>query len=384
MLQGPTITTGYDQDGQGRTSQNVRTTVLFAQTTDFSTGMPKIVSSPWKIRQDSSAVRLAGNQVPQYDISPTHKRISAKELESGDLEFFSVPGSKQGVASDAQPDKSNEQEQVNLEAVHSTAGEKAVTTDFLSEISDDPESPSKGRQCIKRQFVNRRSVQRAKERGQAEKVELQACKRKVGRPILFPGNLDNTDLTEMEKRCIKRRIANRENARRVKDRRQGEVEDTLVKLESIAEENSQLQQTLARSVAEHDTLAKNVEVWQRKVETSTFIHHRMLEEARALRDQLQLQMSDLEVDLEELDSGAAVCLSVASEAHTMEPMHQEDDFFFAQPTCPSQPYDAVSFAQKAEDSNIGGLALFPSQNLYSFSSMDLENCLEEPETIVIT
>ena len=50
-------------------------------------------------------------------------------------------------------------------------------------------------------------------------------KRKVGRPIAYCGDPDSPDLLPAERRRIKRRIANRESARRVRARRQGDIEE---------------------------------------------------------------------------------------------------------------------------------------------------------------
>ena len=44
-------------------------------------------------------------------------------------------------------------------------------------------------------------------------------KKKIGRPRKYDGPLDNPNLTEPERRRIKRRIANRESAARVRNRR---------------------------------------------------------------------------------------------------------------------------------------------------------------------
>lgn len=54
--------------------------------------------------------------------------------------------------------------------------------------------------------------------------------KKVGRPIAYKGDPNATDLTEAERRRIKRRIANRESARRVRARRQGTLEELQVKV----------------------------------------------------------------------------------------------------------------------------------------------------------
>ena len=47
----------------------------------------------------------------------------------------------------------------------------------------------------------------------------------MGRPIAYCGDPDSPDLTPAERRRIKRRIANRESARRVRARRQGDIEE---------------------------------------------------------------------------------------------------------------------------------------------------------------
>ena len=63
---------------------------------------------------------------------------------------------------------------------------------------------------------------------------LQQRKRmkKVGRPIAYKGDPNAPNLTEAERRRIKRRIANRESARRVRARRQGTLEELQVKVSS--------------------------------------------------------------------------------------------------------------------------------------------------------
>lgn len=62
--------------------------------------------------------------------------------------------------------------------------------------------------------------------GQAQGKE----KRKVGRPIMHKGDPDDPRLSEKERRRIKRRIANRESARRVRSRRQEELEEMQLKV----------------------------------------------------------------------------------------------------------------------------------------------------------
>ena len=47
----------------------------------------------------------------------------------------------------------------------------------------------------------------------------------MGRPIEYYGDADAPNLTPAERRRIRRRIANRESARRVRSRRLGELEE---------------------------------------------------------------------------------------------------------------------------------------------------------------
>ena len=55
-------------------------------------------------------------------------------------------------------------------------------------------------------------------------------KKKVGRPIAYKGDPNAANLTEAERRRIKRRIANRESARRVRARRQETLEELQVRV----------------------------------------------------------------------------------------------------------------------------------------------------------
>ena len=50
------------------------------------------------------------------------------------------------------------------------------------------------------------------------------------RPIAYTGDPESADLTPAERRRIKRRIANRESARRVRARRQDQIEDMAQKV----------------------------------------------------------------------------------------------------------------------------------------------------------
>ena len=57
----------------------------------------------------------------------------------------------------------------------------------------------------------------------------------MGRPIAYHGDPDSPELTEAERRRIKRRIANRESARRVRHKRQEELEELQAKVRRSSE-----------------------------------------------------------------------------------------------------------------------------------------------------
>ena len=63
-------------------------------------------------------------------------------------------------------------------------------------------------------------------------------KRKVGRPIADHRHPDSPSLTPQERRRIKRRIANRESARRVRARRQGTLEEMLHRVRQLRPANA--------------------------------------------------------------------------------------------------------------------------------------------------
>lgn len=59
-------------------------------------------------------------------------------------------------------------------------------------------------------------------------------RKKVGRPIAYKGDPNAANLTEAERRRIKRRIANRESARRVRARRQETLEELHIRVSHSA------------------------------------------------------------------------------------------------------------------------------------------------------
>lgn len=58
-------------------------------------------------------------------------------------------------------------------------------------------------------------------------------RRRAGRPITYKGDPDAKNLTEGERRKVKRRIANRESARRVRARKAETLEELQIKVRPV-------------------------------------------------------------------------------------------------------------------------------------------------------
>ncbi|CAL5223499.1 g6025 [Coccomyxa viridis] len=74
-------------------------------------------------------------------------------------------------------------------------------------------------------------------------------KRKVGRPIAYSGDPFSPDLEPEQRRIILRRIANRESARRVRARRQDELDRLGQRVQGMDDSNSRLRVKLKASEA---------------------------------------------------------------------------------------------------------------------------------------
>ena len=76
----------------------------------------------------------------------------------------------------------------------------------------------------------------------------------MGRPIVYCEDPDAPHLTSAERRCIKRRIANRESARRVRARRRDTIDGMTAHLRHLEEENKQLSQSASSLDEAHAAL----------------------------------------------------------------------------------------------------------------------------------
>lgn len=152
-------------------------------------------------------------------------------------------------------------------------------------------------------------------------------RKKVGRPIEYEGDPDSPLLSEQERRRIKRRISNRESARRVRHKRQEVVDemqatvslltfphvwnqllnqvlslfsqclfqhsaslqpDDGMQMDKLKEHNSKLQTRAQKSDYEKQQLAKQLSSLEGKYEQMSAENSRMAMEVHGLRQTLQV------------------------------------------------------------------------------------------------
>ncbi|KAK9840565.1 hypothetical protein WJX81_001658 [Elliptochloris bilobata] len=118
-------------------------------------------------------------------------------------------------------------------------------------------------------------------------------KKKVGRPIAYKGDPDAPGLTEEDRRRIKRRIANRESARRVRQKRQEQLDELEIKVGELARQNQALAAHLAEVEAHKGQLAAQVAALRERWQGAAAENLRLTGELAALRKTLQAQMGDV-------------------------------------------------------------------------------------------
>lgn len=104
-------------------------------------------------------------------------------------------------------------------------------------------------------------------------------KRKVGRPLAFKGDINSKDLTEAERRRIKRRVANRESARRIRHKRQEALGEMQGRMDTMQQQTAtiaaQIQQVQAQKMSLADQLADMQRKWQAALEENKQLQEHM-------------------------------------------------------------------------------------------------------------
>ncbi|KAL0044922.1 hypothetical protein WJX82_002132 [Trebouxia sp. C0006] len=118
------------------------------------------------------------------------------------------------------------------------SAEDAAESDYSDEESDPEQDTTPRRSSRKR---NATQVSR-----EGDDQDWSKPKKKVGRPITYNGDPNAPELTEAERRKVKRRIANRESARRVQQRRKEMIDELQHKLIYIQHHHHHLMQHLSK------------------------------------------------------------------------------------------------------------------------------------------
>ncbi|BDA47047.1 probable bZIP transcription factor 11 at N-terminal half [Coccomyxa sp. Obi] len=122
-----------------------------------------------------------------------------------------------------------------------------------------------------------------------------AEKKRVGRPIAYKGDPNSPNLTEEERRRIKRRIANRESARRVRQKRQDVMEELQVKINALQAQNQRLMAHVGEVEAHKSMLTGQVTALRNKWTTASSDNMRLQAELGTLHKSLQMQQANLEL-----------------------------------------------------------------------------------------
>jgi hypothetical protein len=208
-------------------------------------------------------------------------------------------------------------------------------------------------------------------------------RRRVGRPVAYQGDPDAPELSEKERRRIKRRIANRESAQRVRHRRQEELEEMQLKMDQVMEENSQLRSQVEGNLQQRNQLANELGDMRGKFQTMAANNVNMDAKVQALRQSLQLKMSALESELEireaEVDPASQAPVIVSSGFTSVfgtTTVKQEPSYpSFALPPGSRAFSSGLSRSMEMKGSQ-GALDWFPSLNLDGLKSMDMDYLLD--------
>ena len=114
-------------------------------------------------------------------------------------------------------------------------------------------------------------------------------KRKVGRPIAYCGDPNSPDLTPAERRRIKRRIANRESARRVRARRQDTIEEMAIKARQMEDQNAQLASQASAVEHQHAAMMAQLGEFNQRLHQTNFENEQLAKEISSLRDAVQVR-----------------------------------------------------------------------------------------------
>lgn len=167
----------------------------------------------------------------------------------------------------------------------SASGQDALESDVSDEDSDPEQDATPPRSSRKRN-----ATQASRDDDDENWIKP---KKKVGRPITYNGDPNAPELTEAERRKVKRRIANRESARRVQQRRKEMIDELQHKLIYIQHHHHHLMQHLSKLELEKGQLFGHLtelkHKWTRCSDENTRLHAQVATLTNQFQQQQQQQ-----------------------------------------------------------------------------------------------
>ena len=111
----------------------------------------------------------------------------------------------------------------------------------------------------------------------------------MGRPIAYCGDPNSPDLTPAERRRIKRRIANRESARRVRARRQDMVEEMAIKARQMEDQNMQLANQASAVEHQHAAMMAQLGEFNQRLQQTNVENEQLAKEISSLRNAVHVR-----------------------------------------------------------------------------------------------
>lgn len=118
--------------------------------------------------------------------------------------------------------------------------------------------------------------------------------RKAGRPISYTGDINSPTLTCSERSRIKRRIVNREAARRLRERKQGSFDDAQIRVAERTESSQKLACVLQERKAQQDLLQCQLHEAQNEWTEVVADYMQLQTDVQSMRRSLEMSLIMLE------------------------------------------------------------------------------------------
>lgn len=185
-------------------------------------------------------------------------------------------------------------------------------------------------------------------------------KKKVGRPIAYKGDPNDPRLTEDERRRIKRRIANRESARRVRQKRQELMDDCSSRLQLLTQQNQRLVAYVSTLENQKNLLFSQLATLRERLSLFNSENVRLNNENNTLRSLLEGQSNKLNSNV--TDQGGLSNLTAAEMLQGRLNLGQNGGGLRGSSSQPTN-METTNYQQLLANHTGGGLGGLPSSSL---------------------